>query len=232
MGWWASCSLQNSADLRFCELRNESLHLCRLQAVTCIFLLFIHCAGKGKSHITPQLFVPNWWANPDEADANFESSEVAASCVSLSPASLTGPELLRWFQKQKLAPKLHHLKISSERCLDKLLFSAFKIGVQLEPVGFATWIFRLMGCMFSEGSNHQGVMDGGWPLQQITTGWEMRGGCEWLISRTYCKELKNKGIIQEQLQHGGIRDVSLVAVLKSLLQLFFLYPLSFEILCC
>lgn len=99
-------------------------------------------------------------------------------------------------------------------------------------MGFATWIFRLMGCLFSEGSNHQGVMDGGWPLQQITTGWEMRGGCERLISRTYCKELKNKGIIQEQLQHGGIRDVSLVALLKSLLQLFFLYPLSFEILCC
>lgn len=73
---------------------------------------------------------------------------------------------------------------------------------------------------------------GGWPLQQITTGWEMRGGCEWLISKTHCKELKNKGIIREQLQGAGIRDVSLVAVLKSLLQLFFLYPLSFETLRC
>lgn len=251
VGWWASCSLQSSlfpselsrlgvlwawewvplpVQAPGCDLH---LQVCRLLTVP----------ERGEvTSLRRLMFVPSWWHNPSEANANFESTGVAATCVSLGflaqsrrPRYLVllnhsqGPGLLRWFQKQSQMPKVHHLKISSEKHYDKLLFSAFKIRVNLKPMGFATWISRSMRCLFSERNNHRGLMDGEWPLQQITTGWEVRGGCEWLISNTYYKELKNKGIIWEQLQRAGIWDVSLVAVLKSLLQLFFLYPLSFEI---
>lgn len=52
VGWWASCSLQSSADLGFCELGNESLYLCRLQAVICIFRFVVSslCQKGEKSH--------------------------------------------------------------------------------------------------------------------------------------------------------------------------------------
>lgn len=91
-------------------------------------LLFLQCARKGKSCITPQLmFVPNWWDNPSEANVNFESTGLAASCCLFGfcgpeqeatvpdvPASLTGT----WAaQKQSQTTEVHHLNISSERCL-------------------------------------------------------------------------------------------------------------------
>lgn len=52
VGWWASCSLQSSADVRICELGNESLCLCGLQAVICIFRFVVSslCQEGEKSH--------------------------------------------------------------------------------------------------------------------------------------------------------------------------------------
>lgn len=190
--------LQSPADLGFCELSNESFYLCRLQAMTCIFrFVYLHCVRKGKSHITPQLmFVLGWWDIPSEANANFEywsscflglfgfgGSEQGATLPD-APASLTGIWAAQVISKTK--PNTSS-PITSRSALKGIRinhsFSAFKIRVHLEPMGFATWIFKLMGCLCSERNNHQGVMDGGWPLQQITAGWEMRGRCEWLISQ-------------------------------------------------
>lgn len=53
-------------------------------------------------------------------------------------------------KNQNQTPKVHHHNIRSEKRWCKLLFSACKIRVHLKPTGFATWISRIIGCLFVE----------------------------------------------------------------------------------
>lgn len=184
------------------------------------------------------MFVPSWWDNPSEANTNFESTGVAAACPSLGfMAQSRSPQYLMLLYHSQgsglLENKAKHLKsITSRSALKgvRINYYSFKSASRAHGICYLGLQIDGMSVQWKK----QPPRDDGWGMAFAANHSRVRneGGCEWLISKTYCKELKNKGIIWEQLQRAGICDVSLVAVLKSLLQLFFLHPLSFEVLCC
>lgn len=116
VGWWASCSLQSPADLGFCELGNESLYLCRLQAVTCIFGFVVSslCQKGEKSHHPPAdvcswpVRQPKWskcklwefWSSCFLGLFGFCGPEQEAT-VPDAPASLTGTWAAQVISKTK-----------------------------------------------------------------------------------------------------------------------------------
>lgn len=94
---------------------------------------------------------------------------------------------------QNQTPEVHHHIISSEKCWCKLLSSAFKIRVHLKPAGFAAWVSRFIGCLFSE---RKITAESWWMVDGLCSKSKQGGkwGVDsvWLITTTYCKELKKK----------------------------------------